>query len=78
MAQYFRYPQDPQWTYIELSSGEAVFNQSSADYQDFEVMLDDEVTLILKILQYAGVSIRESDVYQFGNSEELQDIQEQQ
>jgi hypothetical protein len=78
VAQYFRYPRDPQWTYIELSSGEPVFNQSSADYQDFEVPLEDEATLILKILQYAGVSIRESDVYQFGNSEELQDIQEQQ
>jgi len=33
--------------------------------------------LILKILQYAGVMIREADVYSFAQAEENQDNQEE-
>jgi len=76
MIQYIRYPLDPQWTYINLSAGEPVFNESAADYQDFELPLEDEPDLILKILQYAGVSIRESDVYNFANQEEIEITQQ--
>ena len=47
-----------------------MFDQSQPDYQDFELPLEEENNLILKILQYAGVSIREGSVYQFGNYEE--------
>jgi hypothetical protein len=65
-AQYFRYPKDPNWTYVTLSNGEPVFNQSDPDYQDFEVPLDDENNLTMKILQYAGVMIREPEAFQFG------------
>ena len=61
-----------------MLNGEPAFDASASDYQDFEVPLDDEVNLILKILQYAGVSIREADVYSFAQSEEQQDNQEQQ
>lgn len=77
IAQYFRYPRDPNWTYIELMGGEPVFNQSDAQYQNFEVPLDDENNLTMKILQYAGVSIREADVYQFANSEETKENQQE-
>ena len=76
-CQYIRYPKTPKWTYIDLLNGEPAFNASAADYQDFEVPLDDEVGLILKILQYAGVSIREADIYQFAQAEEQQTNQEQ-
>jgi hypothetical protein len=76
-SQYIRYPKTPKWTYVDLLNGEPAFNASAADYQDFEVPLDDEVGLILKILEYAGVSIREADIYQFAQAEEQQDNQEQ-
>ena len=76
-SQYIRYPKTPKWTYIDLLNGEPAFNASAADYQDFEIPLDDEVNLVLKILQYAGISIREADVYTFGQSEEQQDNQEE-
>lgn len=72
VSQYIRYPKEPRWTYIELQSGEPIFNQSQPDYQDFELSLEFENDLILKILQYAGVSIRESDIYQFGKAEETE------
>ena len=70
LSQYIRYPKDPKWTYKTLLSGEPVFDQSQPDYQDFELPLDDETSLIIKILQYSGVQIREADVVQFANIQE--------
>lgn len=69
-VQYIRYPKDPKWTYVSLSQGEPVFDQSAADYQDFELPLSDQVNLINKILQYAGMSIREIPLVQFAQAEE--------
>jgi hypothetical protein len=74
-ANYFRYPKDPKWTYITLANGEPVFDQSQADYQDFEVPLEDEYKLVAKILQYAGMSIREIAAVQFGGAEEQKQSQ---
>ena len=71
-CQYIRYPRDPQWTYSTLAGGEPVFNQSADDYQDFEVPIDDEPGLVYRILQMAGMSIREGDIYQYANAEEQQ------
>ncbi len=68
--QYIRYPKDPNWTYISLNQGEPVFDQSASDYQDFELPLSDQVNLVNKILQYAGMSIREIPLVQFGQAEE--------
>lgn len=76
-CQYFRYPKDPKWTYITLASGTPVFDSTQADFQDFELPLSDEPYLVAKILEYAGVSIREDQVYQFGKSEETQNINEE-
>lgn len=67
---YFRYPKDPKWTYVSLGNGEPIFNQSQPDYQDFELPLEDETKVIVKILQYCGISIRETEVYQFAKVEE--------
>lgn len=69
-AQYFRYPKAPKWTYITLSAGEPVFDQSQPDYQDFEMPQEDEFKLVMKILQYCGVSIRENEVTQFAMAQE--------
>jgi hypothetical protein len=67
---YFRYPKDPKWTYTTLGNGTPIFNPSPNDYQDFELPIEDEPKLVAKILQYAGISIRESEVFQFGKIEE--------
>jgi len=66
---YVRYPSDPKWTYNTVS-GSPVFNQSAADYQDFELPLSDQDTLVFKILEYAGVNIREAAVTAFASQEE--------
>jgi len=65
-ATYFRYPKVPKWTYITLANGEPVFDQSQPDYQDFELPTEDEYKLVTKILEYCGMSIRETEVTQFG------------
>lgn len=69
---YFRYPKDPKWTYISLTNGEPVFDQTQLDYQDFELPLEDEFKLVVKILQYCGLSIRELEVTQYGIAQEQQ------
>lgn len=75
-CQYIRYPRDPKWTYVNLLGGEPSFDQSQPDYQDFELTISDEPTLVLKILQYAGMSIREVAAVQFGQG--LEQLEEQQ
>tara|TARA_R100000353_G_scaffold176097_1_gene148815 strand:+ start:1090 stop:2037 length:948 start_codon:yes stop_codon:yes gene_type:complete len=72
-AQYVRYPLPPKWTFNTLAGGEPVFNASAADYQDFELPTSDMNGLVNKILQYAGVSVREADVTKFGQSLEAED-----
>ena len=76
-AQYIRYPLDPNWTYATLSNGEAVFDQSNADYQDFELPQSDMYNLIMKICEYAGVTIREAQVVQYAQTEEAQNKAEE-
>ena len=76
-SQYLRYPKDPQWTYTS-PSGDPLFDPSSSTYQDFELPLDDFANLVIKILEYAGISIREQDVVAAAKSEEVQDIQQKQ
>ena len=74
-AQYIRVPKDPKWTYI-MVGGAPIFNPNN-DYQDFELPLTDEPLLVAKILKYAGLSIREGDVYAFGSSEQTSNKQTQ-
>ena len=68
-VQYVRYPVDPKWTYNTVS-GSPVFNESAADYQDFELPLSDQNDLVLKILQYAGINIRETEITTLAAQEE--------
>jgi len=76
-TQYVRYPKDPKWTYQTLTGGQPLFDQSQADFQDFELPLSDETDLVVNILKYAGLSIREAEVVQAATTQEnLETIQE--
>jgi len=75
-ADYIRYPKAPKWTYESIGANDPIFNQNAADYQDFELPESDMNNLIVKILQYAGLSIRETEVVQAAKQEEIQDKQE--
>lgn len=76
-AHYLRYPKEPKWTYTSVG-GDPLFDQSANDYQDFEMPMSDFSDLVVKILQYAGVSIREQEVIAAAKAEELQEIQQKQ
>ena len=58
---YMRYPTDPDWAYVTLTSGEPVFNLLTST--DFELSKEEEPRLVQKILEFAGISIREPEVY---------------
>ncbi len=77
---YLRFPKDPKWTYVAMGTGDSdpLFNPSANDYQDFELPLSDFNNLIVKILQYCGITIREQDIVAAAKSEEIQDIQQKQ
>jgi len=70
-AIYVRYPVDPRWDYVNLTNGEPMYN--AAGSVDFEVAEDDEPTLVSKILEKAGLSIREPEVY---NTAQMNDNQQ--
>ena len=76
-AQYIRYPFDPNWTYSVVTGGEPMYNPNQADFQDFELPIDDEPQLVNLILQMCGMSIREADVYTYAQTEETQNLQQQ-
>jgi len=72
-SQYIRYPSTPKWTYNTVLVAQGpVFNASAADYQDFELPLDNLNDLVVKICKYAGVEIRETMVVQYSKAEEQQ------
>ena len=79
IAEYIRYPKDPKWTYIDVpsSDGEPLYDPTQPDFQDFELPLSDEPSLVNKILEYAGLSIREIETVKFASSSEArEDISE--
>lgn len=76
LIRYIRYPHIPLWSYISTPNGEALFDSSTS--VDFELPENDFVNLVVKILQYAGISIREKEVAAAAKSEEIQDAQQKQ
>lgn len=79
-AQYVRYPKDPNWTYVSINGGDPVFNPLAPGpgYQDFELPSSDFSNLVVKILYYCGVQIREEQVTAAAKGEEVQDSQQKQ
>lgn len=72
---YIRYPKDPKWTWRNIANGSPLFDPSQPDYQDFEVPAATETTLVKKILQMAGMSIREIEAVQFGSGLEQRETE---
>ena len=73
---FLRKPKDPKWTFINVQ-GNPVYNNSASDLQNFELHASNFVPLVTKILGYCGLSIREEQVQQVANSEEMKKIQTQ-
>jgi hypothetical protein len=74
---FIRKPKAPRWTYIVLPNGDSMYNGSATDLQDFELPEALFEKLIVKILSYSGISLRENDIVQIANQEELKTNQTQ-
>jgi len=74
---YIRNPRSPNWTYLISQGKAALFNASASDLQDFELHPSEETNLVIKILQLAGVSIKDPNLVQIANQEEIKSIQQE-
>jgi hypothetical protein len=73
---FLRKPKNPNWTYINVN-GNPVYNASASDLQNFELHPSNYVPLIIKILGYMGLNLREEQVIQVANNEEQKVAQKQ-
>ncbi|HEY6143736.1 MAG TPA: hypothetical protein VIV55_10030 [Flavobacterium sp.] len=74
---FIRKPKNPKWTYVN-SAGNPLYNASATDLQNFEIDYAYLPELIVKILLYCGVSIREELVIQSASAEEIKTFQQNQ
>ena len=73
---YIKLPKTPQWTYIISSTGVALYN-STNQTQHFELHHSEESNLVIKILQLAGVAIKDFNLAQVASQEEIKNIQQE-
>jgi hypothetical protein len=73
---YYRAPKIPKWTYIVVNE-KALYNETAEDRQHFELHESEETDLVLKILQYAGVSMKEFGIVQAAGQAEANIISQQ-
>ena len=88
---YVKLPSDPKWGYTVVNNayiydGRTVAEaevQEDTNYEsymgstDFELHPSEEVELVYKILEYAGLSIKDPGIYQIANGEEQESIQQE-
>jgi hypothetical protein len=75
---YFIKPETPKWTYlIDPTTKNALYNPNAMDHQDFELHASEENTLIVKILQLAGVAIKDMSLTQYSVGKEVATEQKQ-
>ena len=73
---YIRTPHKPNWTYV-IHNQTALYNPDGADHQDFELHASEESALVVKILQLAGVSIKDFGLAQVAGQKEISTIQQE-
>ena len=67
-------PTPPSWNYV-MVYGEALYNATGST--DFQLHQSEEIALVEKILEFAGLSTKEVQMYQIANQEEMQTIQQE-
>jgi hypothetical protein len=60
---YYTSPSTPRWTYVVVNE-QALYNQSAEDASDFALHSSEEENLVTKILQLAGIVIKQPDIQQ--------------
>ena len=75
-ASYIKKPEKVNWTYIVVGE-KALSNPNASDYQDFELHPSEETKLVVKILALAGVTLKDTSLYQIATAEDNKNIQQE-
>ena len=73
---YIRTPHKPNWTYV-IHNQTALYNPDGVGHQDFELHASEEGALVIKILQLAGVSVKDFGLAQVAGQKEISTIQQE-
>ena len=73
---YTRRPIPPNWTYLLGGSKNALYNPSATDHQDFQLHSSEENNLVVKILQLAGIAIKDFQLTGVAAQEEMKGLQQ--
>ena len=73
---YIRRPKTVKWSYIVVGE-KPVVNINASDYQSFELHPSEETKLVMKILQLAGIAIKDPNLYQIAGAEDNKNIQQE-
>jgi len=65
---YLRAPKEPKWTYVMINN-QPLHNPADVSFQDFELHESEFTNIVLKMLSYFGINLREAEVVQI--AEEL-------
>ena len=71
---YISKPAKVEWKY-QMVFGEALYDATNS--VDFELHPSEETELVFKILEMAGLVIKDPSVYQIGNAEEMEQMQQE-
>ena len=77
---YIKTPTDPSWGYVVVPKSQGgneypLYDTSTA--VDFELHESEETTVINKILEYAGVTMKQPDVIQYANQKQAAESQQE-
>lgn len=61
---YLKKPSMPNWTYFMLPNGQPAYNPADVSFQDFELHESEFFNIVIKMLVYFGINLREKDVVQ--------------
>ena len=67
---YIKKPTTVKWTYVVIND-KAVHNSGAADLQNFELHESEESELVIKILQLAGISIKDDQLASVASNKEV-------
>ena len=76
---YIKKPATAKWAYVIVDAGggtkQPLFDNTNK--VDFEIHISEEPNLVIKVLELAGIVIKQPDLYQVGDKEEIQTVQQE-
>ena len=73
---YIAKPLPPKWTYIIVNE-KPLYNDSATDRKNFELHPSEQTELVVKILQLAGIAVKDYSLVQTAAQEENRSIQQE-